>query len=166
TISGTASDTNLVSVEVSIDGGAYALATGTSSWSFNAVGLGDGPHTIDARATDSATNVGTATQVSVTVDTANPSVTITSPANGAFLNTGSFLISGTASDTNLASVEVSIDGGAYALATGTSSWTFNAVGLGDGPHTIDARATDSATNVGTATQVSVTVDTANPTVTI
>ncbi len=80
------------------------------------------------------------------------SVSITSPSDGATVITaaGSFTVSGTASDnTGVDKVEVSIDGGAFAAATGTTSWTFNAAGLSDGSHTITARATDSAGNSAT-----------------
>jgi len=55
-VSGTAADNVAVSkVEVSIDGGVWNTATGTTSWTFslNTQNQLNGSHTISARATDS-----------------------------------------------------------------------------------------------------------------
>jgi hypothetical protein len=55
-------------VQVSVDGGAYQVAQGTSSWSYalDTTALSDGSHTLTARATDTSGNVST-TSESVTV---------------------------------------------------------------------------------------------------
>jgi hypothetical protein len=156
-VSGTAADAGgLASVAVSVDGGLYQPATGTASWtdSVDTNALADGTHTITARAIDTSGNAATA-KVSVDVqnaDTTPPSVQIASPAAGATLG-GTVTVSGTAADdTQVASVAVSVDGGAYAAATGTTSWsyTFDTSALSSGSHTLTARATDTSGNVGTA----------------
>ncbi|MDE1868258.1 MAG: hypothetical protein KGI08_11200, partial [Thaumarchaeota archaeon] len=166
-LSGTASDTNLASVQISVDGGALQATSGSpSSWTFSATGLGDGVHTFQVTATDSAGNIGTSSVIHVTVDTINPTISITSPTGGSTVNTSVVHVTGTASDANLATVQVSIDGGAYTTATGTSSWSFDTSALSNGAHTIDAKVIDSAGNVGTATQISFTVDNTTPTVII
>lgn len=64
TVSGTAADeggSGLALVEVRVNAGTWASATGTSTWSFDVAldALSAGEHTVDARATDGATNVST-----------------------------------------------------------------------------------------------------------
>ena len=89
-------------------------------------------------------------------DTTRPLVAIITPASGALL-AGSVSVGGTAFDNaKLAKVEVSVDGGAFAVAAGTTAWThtLDTRDRADGPHTITARAVDAAGNT-TVTSVSV-----------
>ena len=160
-VSGTASDSEGVEmVELSLDGTTYVLATGTTSWS-GTLTLAEGPNTIFARATDTAGNTATVS-VAVTVDTANPTVAITSPADGADLASSSVTVSGTASDDGgVDKVELSADGTTYFLATGTTSWS-GTLTFAEGPNAIFARATDTAGNTATVS-IAVTVDTVAPT---
>ena len=75
-----------------------------------------------------------------------PTVAIAAPAAGSTVS-GSVTIRGTASDdAGVSKVEVRVDAGAYALATGTTSWTttLNSSSVSDGAHTLTARATDTA----------------------
>ena len=54
-----------------------------------------------------------------------PTVSITNPSDGATI-TGTIIVSGTAHDDNAVQlVEISIDGGAWQVASGTTSWTFS-----------------------------------------
>ncbi len=79
------------------------------------------------------------------VTAAAPSVSISSPANGATVS-GTTTVSGVASDgLAITSVQVSVDGGAFANASGTSSWSFslNTNSLSNGPHTLSAKVNDS-----------------------
>ena len=88
-----------------------------------------------------------------------PTGAINSPANGATV-TGITPVSGTASDNvAVAKVEVSIDGGGWALAAGTTNWSFslNTPGLLNGTHTISARATDGSGNVSSIPSITVRV---------
>ena len=167
-VAGTASDnTNLAKVEVSVDGGPYGLASGTSSWndSIDTTAYGDGAHTLAARATDASGNR-TVVTVAVSfansspatspsppppVDTTPPLVAIDYPSGGATL-AGSVWVSGTASDeTGLALVEVSVDAGAFQPATGTESWRklLDTTACADGSHSITVRATDTSGNAST-----------------
>ncbi len=80
-------------------------------------------------------NIGTA---------ALPTVSITSPANGSTVS-GTVNLIGAATDSlGITSVQVSVDGGSYANASGTTSWTFsvNATALSNGTHTFSAKLTD------------------------
>lgn len=108
-------------------------------------------------------------------DTAAPTATISSPAAGSTVGTGSNVtISGTASDTGggvVGGVEVSVDNGAtWKPANGRASWTFAWTAPNTaGSATIRARAIDDSGNftaAGTAITVNVgTVDNTAPTVT-
>ncbi|HVM77365.1 MAG TPA: Ig-like domain-containing protein, partial [Candidatus Paceibacterota bacterium] len=91
-------------------------------------------------------------------DTTPPSVAISSPSNNATVSS-TITISGTSSDNvSVSSVAISIDGGAYSNANGTTSWSFswNTTGVSNGSHTITAKATDSSGNTNTS-QITVTV---------
>jgi Bacterial Ig domain len=93
-------------------------------------------------------------------DTTPPTLSIASPVAGAVLS-GNTVVSGSASDNvQVAKVEVSVDGGAYASAQGTTSWSYalDTTTLANGSHTITARATDTSGNTATASE---TVDVEN-----
>ena len=85
-------------------------------------------------------------------DTAPPSSSISTPANGAAFAEGQpVTISGTASDAGgrVAGVEVSVDGGTtWYRASGTTSWSYNWNATA-GTHTILSRATDDSLNTET-----------------
>jgi peptidoglycan hydrolase-like protein with peptidoglycan-binding domain len=92
-------------------------------------------------------------------DTTPPTISVASPANNATIS-GTISVSGTASDNvSVSSVQISIDGGAYQSAQGTTNWTYslNTAGLSNGSHTIVAKGTDPSGNVGTSGTVTVTV---------
>jgi len=159
-----------LTVEVSTDGGAgWANATwnaGTGRYEFvwDTRTVPDGPATFDARATDSDTNTGNATQVNVTVGN-QPTASIVAPTAGATVN-GAVTIEVDAADSDPSGtldVEVSTNGGATGSpapwngATSRYEYDWDTTPLPDGPATIDARATDSDLNVANAAQVNVTV---------
>ena len=84
-----------------------------------------------------------------------PTVAIQSPSNGATV-TGTIAVQGSSSDDKaVTKVEVRIDGGAWQLASGTTSWSFSldTTAETDGSHTISARATDSAAKTKEASVV-------------
>ena len=173
TIMGTASDNiSVAKVEVSVDGGAWRLASGTTSWSspVDTTTLSDATHTITSRATDTKGNAAS-TSVSVIADntpavsppasdTTAPSIVASSPGAGATV-AGTITVTGTASDNvGLAQVKVAVDSGAFQAASGAANWTFSldTAAFGDGSHTITARATDTS---GLTSSASVGVTFAN-----
>ncbi len=96
-------------------------------------------------------------------DTTPPVVSFTNPANGSSLS-GAVSVTGAASDNAAVSkTEVSIDGAAYQVATGTASWSYswNTATGPNGSHTLIARAVDTNGNITTS---SVTVSVNNPVV--
>ncbi|MBI3638682.1 MAG: adhesin, partial [Thaumarchaeota archaeon] len=144
-----------------------ATATG-GSWSIVTSTLSDGSHTIRANATDAVGNTGAnSASIILTIDTTAPVVTITSPTNNAQVFTNMPIIQGTSSDSGsgVKKVEVSIDYGAYTLATGTTSWSYTPYGpLSVASHTVTARATDNSGKTATTSPMTftVTVDTTAP----
>jgi hypothetical protein len=140
------------SVAVAVDGGAFALAVGTASWSFtlNTLPLTNGVHSLTAKAWD---GVGQSTSTSVAVivnnstPTAGPSVYITAPPGGSAISGSAVAVTGVVIDgVAVSSVGVSVDGGAFSLASGTAAWNYslNTLFFSSGPHTLTARAWDSA----------------------
>jgi len=144
-------------MEVSSDGTTWITVTGSI---FSYTGLHDGPYTIHVRATDAAANVNTTT-VMFTVDTVAPSISITSPSSGAYVNTRNVTVGWTSADatSGVAKIELSADGTNWFIENGTSG----SLSMLDGSRTVYLRVTDRAGNVNTAT-VSFKVDTLAPTV--
>jgi len=172
-VMGSASDNvGVAKIEVSVDGGAFQAASGTTSWSaaIDTRNYTNGTHTVAARAADAAGNKSPLASVAVTVsntapatsppppppappaDTTAPSIAIAAPTAAATVS-GEVTVSGTATDdTALARVDLSVDGGSYQTASGTGSWVFglNTATYADGGHTLTARATDTSGNVVTS----------------
>ncbi len=128
-----------------------------------------GTYTIRMKVRDTGTLMDSTTrQVEVASpppDSTNPTLSITSPAEGASLASTSVTVSGTASDdVGVAKVELSTDAANWVLATGTTSWS-GTVTLTEGPNTIFARATDTSGNAATVS-IAVTVDPVSPLVSI
>jgi len=128
---------------------------------------GEGIHTLKYWAVDTNEIKGMDHFLTVKIDKNAPAVTINAPDDGAFLNSGSFSVLGVAPDSasGVQKVEVKVDGGEYADADGTVTWSFNVSGLGEGSHVIYANATDIAGN-SAVTSRTYTVDNTGPVVTI
>jgi hypothetical protein len=158
-LTGTAADNvGVVKVEIRVDAGTYQLASGTTAWSavVNTAAYQDGSHTIAARASDAGGNSAVATETVTfkNLDTTPPSVSIALPTPDTRV-TGTVTMAGSASDnTGLAKIEVSVDGGTYQPAQGTSNWSYSldTAAYPDGSHTVAARATDTSGNVASTTE--------------
>jgi len=134
-------------IAVTVGGGAATVDAG----SFTALlPLPDGSHSLTATATSPFGMASTA--VSFVIDTTPPSVTITSPADGAIVNEQPISVTGTVVDESPI-VSLRIDGDPIAVA---SSFATTAA-LAEGPNTILVEATDAAGNEGAA-HVSVTFE--------
>jgi uncharacterized protein YkwD len=164
-IQGTAADAAaLTSVKISVDSGTPVAATGLQNWTYalDTTKLSNGAHTVTATATNQA---GLTAAASVILTVSNgavsqpPTISIAQPASGATVS-GTVSIQGTAADAGaLATVSVSLDGGASGLATGLQNWsyTIDTTKLSNGPHTVAATATNQAGLTATASR-SFTVD--------
>ena len=151
--------------------GALVFGAGTVQWSWGLDGTHDrGTSTEDGDMQQATVNLFADMGVqpaslqsgleaaTASTDTTAPTVTITSPANGATVPGGTVTVTGTASDTGgvVAAVKVSTDGGVtWNTATGTNNWTysFNAVSQSV---TVQARAIDDSVNLGTAASITFT----------
>ena len=107
--------------------------------------------------TDKAGNVAASATVSdINIDLTNPSVAITSPANGTTTIASSITVSGTQSDTPSGISGVTVNGGAATLGTGPDAGTFSkSVALTCGSNTITAVATDLAGRTTTSSSITV-----------
>jgi chitinase len=154
-------DVGVDRVEFSVDGAPLGVAMNapyTASW--NASAAGAGSHTLTARAYDAAGN-SSSSSITVTAsaqaDTAPPTVSIASPANGAVV-TGTVQVTASASDNvGVAKVDFSVDGTLSGTVT-AAPYTFgiDTTGLPAGNHTLSAKAYDAAGNSSSA-QVTVNV---------
>ena len=92
-------------------------------------------------------------------DTTAPTTSITAPANGATVS-GTVSVTATASDNvGVTRVEFWRDGALQSTdTTSPYAWSWNTSGLANGSHTLQSKAYDAATNVGTSTTITVTVN--------
>ncbi|MBZ5626970.1 MAG: PQQ-binding-like beta-propeller repeat protein [Acidobacteriia bacterium] len=151
TVTGTATDA-LSGIEAVACHGAPASFSGTE---FSCpVSLLAGSNPIMVEATDRAGNSSSAT-LTVTLDSAPPSLVITSPANGATFSASPITVTGTATD-ELSAVGSVTCNNAPAVLTG-SDFTCE-IGLAEGSNSIAVRATDGVGNVATQS-LSVTLST-------
>ncbi|NTX62946.1 Ig-like domain repeat protein [Myxococcus sp. CA051A] len=165
-ISGTAQPGTLVTVTVdgSVLGTAPVSAQG--EWTFTpATPLGQGPHTATATATDAAGNESDASApTSFTVDTEAPEApVITAPASGATIATATPVFEGTAEP--FAQVTVVVDGDVVGTVTADidGHWSLPSPDtLAEGPHTVEATATDSAGNTSEDTSNDFAIDLSAP----
>ncbi|TMI79573.1 MAG: hypothetical protein E6H10_15170 [Bacteroidetes bacterium] len=136
----------------------------TISW--NSASVGNGTHTLVAKAKDAAGNMGASSSASVNVsnsaggDLVSPTASITSPSNGSAFDPNINVSVGVSGNDNIGvtSVKLYADGslvGTSNSASATFSWNTGSI---SGPHTLTAYAFDAANNQGSAS-ISITVNT-------
>ena len=134
-------------------------------WSASVTLVGEGAHLLTARDTDAAGNVGTSNAVGFTLDTVAPTVAITS--SGGLTKRTAPVVSGTGeAGTTVQLYDGAVATGASVVVGTTGHWTATAALATQGAHSITARATDAAGNVGTSVALGFTLDTVAPTVTL
>ena len=162
TLQASATDNRALSkVEFYVDGaliGSDTTAPYSASWDSRTAA--NGGHVLTAKATDTSGNVGTSDNVNVLVDNdlTAPSVAITEPSNGAAVQ-GVVTLAANASDDRALS-KVEFFAGTTLLGSDTTapySLTWDTNTVGNGAHSLTAKAHDAAGNVGTSSTVSVTV---------
>ncbi|WP_240357922.1 Ig-like domain-containing protein [Myxococcus vastator] len=165
-ISGTAQPGTLVTVTVDGDVLGTAPVDANGDWTFTPpVMLDQGPHTVTATATDAAGNVSDPiAPTSFTVDTVAPDAPeITMPGNGATLAIATPVFEGTAEP--YAQVTVVVDGDVVGTVTadGDGNWSIaSPEALDEGPHTVEATATDAAGNTSEETSHDFSIDLSTP----
>ena len=171
TIGANASDNVAVSgVQFRLDGVNLGTEDTAAPYSaaWNTTMATNGTHTITAVARDAAGNVATSSAVTVTVDNARPSVSITAPASGATLS-GTVTVAASASDNvRVAGVQFRLDGANLGAEDTSAPYSvpWNTKTASDGSHTLTAVARDGAGNLATSPTVTVTVDNTGPSVAI
>lgn len=154
---------DLSAIEVRLDDGAPFFVSANSRGEFSATttlaldGSEDGEHTISVRAADAAGNQSGWVEVRVRLDTAAPLVEVTSPGEGATIESGA-LLEGTVggSGSGISQLRYSIDGDAakpvnFDPVTGRFSQVLDLSRLAPGAHAVELVATDAAGNTA-ATQ--------------
>jgi chitodextrinase len=170
-VSATASDNvGVVGVQFQVDGtNVGAEDTGSPygvSWSTTTVA--NGAHILTAVARDAAGNTTTSSTVSVTVsnvDSIPPTVTITSPSDGATVS-GTITVRATATDdVGVVGVQFQVDSTNFGSEDLTASYDrpLDTTTLANGPHILTAVARDAAGNRTTSPPVTVTVANGDPT---
>lgn len=166
TVQVTASDNVGVSTVVLKLNGAVIGSKNNAPYNFswNTSGLSSGTYTITATATDASGNSDVSTiQVGYNTpagsDITPPTVSITSPANGASV-TNTITVSVSAADNiGVSSVNFKVDGAAVAVInTAPYNFSWNTTNFAAGVHTLTATAADVAGNTNTHS-IQVTVNT-------
>ncbi len=101
----------------------------------------------------------------IALDTAPPTVSMTTPANGAAVAGSAVTVSATAADNvSVVGVQFKLDGVNLGAEDTTNAYSisWNSSVAADGPHTLTAVARDAAGNTATAVAVGVTVDNTPP----
>jgi hypothetical protein len=140
------------------------------SFSWNTTSLANGSYTLSVKAYDAAGNIGSSTNVSVTVnnpDTTAPTVSIVSTINNSTIN-GTQTITVSASDNiGVSKVEFYINNVLQATDTASPySFSWNTTSVANGLYTLSAKAYDAANNIGQSANMTVTVSNSSPAPTV
>jgi hypothetical protein len=148
-----------------------AIATG-GNWSITATTLAEGPHTLTAKATDAAGNIGAASSgLNVMIDTTKPTLTITSDVASLKIGETAKITFSFTEDpgATFTLVDVVVSGGTLGAISGaglTREATFtptNAINGGSANISVPGNFTDKAGNAGLSpTTVSISFDTSAP----
>ncbi|HEY8723220.1 MAG TPA: Ig-like domain-containing protein [Gaiellaceae bacterium] len=162
--------------ECRLDGAAYATCPGTGSGSQSYAGLATGSHSFDVRAM-SASATGPVANDTWVVDTTSPTVSLSTPADGSYVNTPTKALAATASDTGTGVGSVDFEFSSTPGADcSTGTWTLintdttspygaTLTTPADGSYALRAVAHDGATH-SACSLVHVTVDQTAPTATL
>ncbi len=150
-------------------GSAVTAAPYNYSWTVGSTSLGS--HTLSARVTDSNGNAATAQAITVNVVSGgpppppnNPTVSITNPTNGQTVSGTTTVAANVTSNLAIGSVQFYLDGKPLGSAVTASPYSVNwdTTTATAGPHTLSAQATDVNGDVGTSSNVNVTVENPAP----
>lgn len=160
-VSASDATTSVQEIRLAADGTTIVSSASTPlSYQLDTTLLSPGASTLTAEATDEVGNT-TSSSVTVTVDNTAPTVTITSPNDGATAK-GTMLISANASDadTGIASMKFSVRGATIASSSSSPIGTgWDTTNYASGPANLVAQATDQA---GNTAKDSVQVNILNP----
>jgi hypothetical protein len=158
----------VIGVQFSLDGASLGAEDTSAPYSvsWNTTAASNGSHTLTAIARDAAGNKTSSSPVTVTVsnDTLAPSVSITSPANGATVSATIEVTADASDNVGVAGVQFRLDdaplGAEDTSAPYSVSW--DTTTANDGAHTLTAVVRDTTGNTAASAAVSVTVSNAPP----
>ncbi|HDR2795657.1 TPA: Ig-like domain repeat protein, partial [Enterobacter asburiae] len=161
-------DVDVVSVMVSIDGGAAVPATLDSAgqWRITSSKLVEGNHSISVMVTDNAGNT-SSSSLTFNIDTtlSTPTVDLADTSDSGISNTDNITNDNTPAfklgniDPDVTDVQVILNGTVYDAQLMDGVWIFNAPVLADGDYTVVVKAIDDAGNERSSSPVTVTIDT-------
>jgi hypothetical protein len=169
TLSGTCSENGENVILSGAAGATVACAGGGFSQTFDLSALGEGSFTFKADHMDSAGNAATQTSRSFTKDTVAPTVAITSPAGGAYVNSAnvsSLTVSGTCSENGRNVTFTGAAMGSTTCGAGVFSTSLDFSSAAQGAITLNADHSDAAGNTATQSSAALTKDTVAPTLSI
>ncbi len=148
------------------DGATPIGSDSTAPFAVSWATAGDGAHTLTATAFDTA-GLSSSDTRAVAVDNTAPTAAVIAPAAGTV--SGTITITADSSDpvpgSGVASVQLLVDGSVVGTdTTAPYQATWNTATVGNGTHTITARATDGVGNTTTSDAVQVNVNNVTPTV--
>jgi hypothetical protein len=145
---------------------AAVVADGTGAWSCSsAVSFPEGPHTLDATATDRAGNVSDLGTTEFAVDVTPPvPPVITRPTDGSVVASAKPEIHGTATTGDTVTVATALGALCSTVAVNGAWECTSTTSLGEGTFVLTPTATDPAGNRTTGASVRVAVDTSAPNV--
>jgi len=160
-ITATATDTGGSIAQVEFFNGATSLGVDTAAPYSVSATFDVGTHVLTAVATDNQNSLGTSAPVTITVISAPntpPTVSITSPTNGASFNgPTNLVVTATATDTGGSIAQVEFFNGATSLGVDTADPYSVSATFAVGTHVLTAVATDNQNSVGTSAPVTITV---------
>ena len=164
-VSGTVDDPDVTTANLILNSDPPLPVSVTDGRFSQNITLQPGANTISVRATDAAGNTSPANVKTVTLDISKPNVALTAPVNNLRTNAAGQIISGTVNDPSITSVALYVNGVLYTIPV--IGGTFSEVKtLNQGSNTIEAQATNAASNTGSSGVYNVIVDTVSPVLTI
>ncbi|MBL0211227.1 MAG: pre-peptidase C-terminal domain-containing protein [Holophagaceae bacterium] len=162
TFNATATDNvGVTKVEFYVDGVLKGTDTASPySMTLDSTTLTNAAHSLTAKAYDAASNIGTSTAVSFTISNAVPDTqapTVSATETG---TSGTITFNATATDNvGVTKVEFYVDGVLKGTDTASPySMTLDSTTLTNAAHSLTAKAYDAASNIGTSTAVSFTIN--------
>jgi hypothetical protein len=160
-VTATASDdVGVVSVQVLLDGSPIGNSDTTSPYSvsWDTSNASDGDHELTARARDAANNIGMSAPVKVKVDKTPPTVTISAPPSNTDVADMVNVTAEASDNVAVAAVEFQVDNvDRQTRTTRPYVMAWDSRTVSNGPHTITARARDTAGNIKLSTPITVNV---------
>lgn len=161
-LSASASDNvGVTKVEFFIDSAAVGSVTSAPyTLSTNSANLSNGSHSLVAKASDAAGNVGTSASVSFSVNNTTADTTAPTVSASTTGSSGTITLNATASDNvGVSKVEFYVDGVLKGSSTSAPyAMSLNSTSLSNGSHSLVAKAYDAANNIGTSSAVSFSVN--------